>query len=255
VVDDDIDLLDVERQLLSDSGATVTTAHSAEQALGLLRSRAFDVLLSDLGMPGTDGFALIESVRSTLGLSAAQLPAAAITAFARPEDKQRALRMGYQACILKPTSPTELTRIVRDLLPTSEPMPARMQHRQAPRRCLRTLFVEDHDHIREQLAWMLRQEGLDLVVCATGEEAEAEFKRDTFDIVVTDISLPKMSGVDLARRVLADAPETWIVFATGYPMSDALEQFGPNVRSLTKPFEVEDLRHVLNEIYDSFARS
>ncbi len=259
LVDDHLDLLDVARHVLSDSGAAVTTAHSAEQALERLRDGAFDVLLSDLGMPGTDGYELIKTVRSTLGMSAHQLPAAAVTAFNRPEDQQRALRMGYQACLVKPVSPVALTRTVRTLLAGADgrrEQPAasvgpRAPQPHSPRRRLRTLFVEDNEYLREQIAWMLEQEELDVVVCATGEQAEIEFKRGAFDVVITDVSLPKMSGVDLARRVLAASPTTWVVFATGYPMADKLAYFGSHVRSLDKPFDVADLQRVLEEIHDS----
>ncbi len=261
LVDDHLDLLEVERHLLSECGACVTTADSADQALARLRNGRFDVLLSDLGMPGTDGYALIKSVRSTLGLSAAQLPAAAITAFNRAEDRQRALQMGYQAFIAKPVSSLELTRTVRMLLAAADgrqqqPPAALGQSaspRQQPRRRLRTLFVEDNEYLREQVAWMLEQEGLDLAVCATGEQAEIEWQRGAFDILITDVSLPRMSGVDLARRILAAAPDTWVVFATGYPMADRLAQFGPHVRSLDKPFDAVDLQRVLDEVHESLA--
>ena len=123
------------------------------------------------------------------------------------------------------------------------------------RRRLRTLFVEDNEYVREQIAWMLEQEGLDVVVCATGEQAEIEFNRSAFDVVVTDVSLPKMSGVDLARRLLAAHPRTWVVFASGYPMGDKLDQFGPRVRSLNKPFETVDLQRLLDEVHGNLEPS
>ena len=116
MVDDHADILEAERRMLSDCGAEVTAVSSAEQALHCLRSARFDVLLSDLGLPHMDGYGLIDAVRTTLGLSAAELPAAAVTAFVRPEDHQRALQAGYQACILKPMSPAAFARTVLDLI-------------------------------------------------------------------------------------------------------------------------------------------
>ena len=116
VVDDHADMLEAERRMLSDCGAEVTAVASAEQALHCLRGARFDVLLSDLGLPHMDGYGLIDAVRTTLGLSAAELPAAAVTAFVRPEDHQRALQAGYQACILKPMAPAAFARTVLDLI-------------------------------------------------------------------------------------------------------------------------------------------
>ncbi|MGE0802571.1 MAG: response regulator [Lautropia sp.] len=112
LVDDHSDLLDVQHRLLSDAGAEVTIAGSAAEGLEYLRARRFDVLLSDLGMPGMDGYELIDHVRTRLGIDATRLPAAAITAFVRPEDQQRALQAGYQACLTKPVAAGDLEYLV-----------------------------------------------------------------------------------------------------------------------------------------------
>ncbi len=95
---------------------------------------------------------------------------------------------------------------------------------------------------------MLEEAGLDLVTCATGEDAEAEFRKGALDLVLTDISLPKMSGVDLARRVLALAPQTWVIFSTGYDMGNRLSHLGPKVRTLLKPFEFDELQRLMGEV-------
>ncbi|MEO7338583.1 MAG: response regulator, partial [Caldimonas sp.] len=82
----------------------------------LLRNDVPDVLLSDVGMPGMDGYDFVGAVRSRLGLSAERLPAAAITAFVRPEDRARALKAGFQAHIEKPLRTQLLIRTVLDLV-------------------------------------------------------------------------------------------------------------------------------------------
>ncbi|HEX2644758.1 MAG TPA: response regulator, partial [Thermoanaerobaculia bacterium] len=85
LVDDQKDALEAVRRLLIESGAAVSTATSAQEALELLREQRPHVLLSDIGMPGMDGYQLIREVRERLGLTGAELPAAAFTAFARLE--------------------------------------------------------------------------------------------------------------------------------------------------------------------------
>lgn len=255
LVDDDADMLAFERRLLGDCGANVTTAGSAELALQCLRRERFDVLLSDLGMPGTDGYGLIKTVRSTLGISADRLPAAAVTGFVRAEDRERALADGYQAFVQRPASPTALARTVFDLMqrapPAITPRPA--QSASVPR--LRALFVEDNSDLQEQIGWMLEDEGLDLVTCASGEAAELEFRKGGFHVVVTDISLPNMSGIEFAQRALALAPQTWIIFSTGYPFIDRLSDIGPNVRSLLKPFDAAELHQLIDEVRAGLDRS
>ena len=263
LVDDHADMLEVERRLLVDCGASVTTATSAEQALQRLRADRFDVLLSDLGLPGMDGYGLIESVRLSLGISAQRLPAAAVTAFARPEDQQRVLGAGYQTCVVKPLDPIVLARTVHDLAarcsagaierPRGSPGSdvAASASRAPPTRRLRVLFVEDSAELRDQIGWMLEQEKLDSVICASGEEAEVELARageGRFDVIMTDVSLPNMSGVELARRALARQPGAWVIFSTGFPMEFGLESFGPNVRALLKPFDESELHLLMDEV-------
>ena len=115
VVDDDEQSRDVVAAHLHGSNAAVLTAASASEALEMLRSRRVDVLLADIGMPGEDGYALIEKVRRAEALQVASIPAAALTAFARDEDRQRALQAGYQLHLAKPVDASSLVAAVANL--------------------------------------------------------------------------------------------------------------------------------------------
>ncbi len=256
LVDDHADVLEVHARLLSEHDALVTTAESAEAALALLRARPFDVLLSDLGMPGLDGYDLIRRVRGELGLSAAALPAAAVTAFVRLEDRDAALGAGYQRCLQKPVSPVLLVRTVAQLcLPGVAPAGAAAPSGALPAPSrevgfvpLRTLFIEDNEDLREQTAWMLEEEGLQVRAFANAEDALACYVPEEVDVVVTDVSLPGMSGLDLARAILRRSPQAWVVFSSGYAMGNDLSNFGPHVRALLKPFDFVDIRRLVEEI-------
>lgn len=113
VVDDQADALEMARRLLAECGAAVETASSAEAALDRLERQLPDVLVSDIGMPGMDGYSLIRDVRQRWQPS--ELPAAALTAFARPEDRDRAFSAGYQAHLSKPLRPQDLIATVAAL--------------------------------------------------------------------------------------------------------------------------------------------
>ena len=113
VVDDESDTLDLVKRVLGDNRAEVTTAPSVDAALTLLSRFTPDVLISDISMPGRDGYELIRAVRATS--SAEELPAAALTAFARPEDAVRAHEAGFQMHLAKPLEPEELVRVVAQL--------------------------------------------------------------------------------------------------------------------------------------------
>jgi signal transduction histidine kinase/CheY-like chemotaxis protein len=107
-VDDDQDALNMVQEILEAGGADVAVALSARQALDMLRTLRPDVLVSDLGMPSMDGFELIAEVRKSREPAVREVPAAALTAFARSEDSAKALRNGYQLHLSKPIDPEEL---------------------------------------------------------------------------------------------------------------------------------------------------
>jgi len=114
-VDDEPDGLGLVAAILGRAGATVLTASSAARALELVESARPDVLLSDVEMPEESGYALIKKVRSLPPERGGRTPAAALTAYARLEDRTRALRAGFQMHIPKPLNPTELAAIVASL--------------------------------------------------------------------------------------------------------------------------------------------
>jgi signal transduction histidine kinase len=114
VVDNESDARGLLRVVLEGCGASVEEASAADEALECIRRRLPDVLLSDIAMPGEDGYALIRKVRDLDGPSRT-LPAAALTAFATATDRARALLAGYQAHIPKPVEPSELAAVVAAL--------------------------------------------------------------------------------------------------------------------------------------------
>jgi signal transduction histidine kinase/CheY-like chemotaxis protein len=111
-VDDDLDALVLLREVLETAGAVVTTAGSAAEALEIAEHAAHDVLISDIGMPGMDGFELIRRIRGMSDTTVNRIPAAALTAYARSDDRTRTLQSGFQMHLSKPINPAELAAAV-----------------------------------------------------------------------------------------------------------------------------------------------
>jgi CheY-like chemotaxis protein len=111
-VDDDADALSLVADLLEAAGATVATAQSAEDALRQVADEVPHVLVADLGMPRVDGFQLIAQVRRHRDPRVRRIPAAALTAYARSEDRVKALRAGFQVHLAKPIDPAELVATI-----------------------------------------------------------------------------------------------------------------------------------------------
>jgi CheY-like chemotaxis protein len=114
-VDDDDDTRGLLEQVLASQGATVKAVPSAAEALGALERERVDVLLTDIEMPGTDGYQLIKELRQRPAQQGGSVPAAALTAYARTEDRLRALRAGFQLHLAKPVQPAELITVVGSL--------------------------------------------------------------------------------------------------------------------------------------------
>jgi hypothetical protein len=115
VVDDDADARELVKRLLEEYGATVEVASSSAEALEIIRLGKLDVLVSDIGMPGEDGHALVRRVRTLPPEQGGRVPAVALTAYARAEDRVKAIRAGFQMHLAKPVEPAELIAMVASL--------------------------------------------------------------------------------------------------------------------------------------------
>ena len=115
LVDDEADARELTERILRDNHAEVHSAGSVAQALQLLEQVRPHVLVSDIGMPDADGFDLLAHIRTHASPDAPRLPALALTAFAQPQDRQRALANGFQAWVAKPLDPAELLAAVAQL--------------------------------------------------------------------------------------------------------------------------------------------
>jgi two-component system cell cycle response regulator CpdR len=113
---------------------------------------------------------------------------------------------------------------------------------------LRILYVEDNDIVREVTSELLAQDQRQIVACATAEEALKTFTAERFDLVITDVSLPVMSGLDLARSILKLRPHVPIILASGYDLDFAVENWGTNVRSIIKPFEADEIEAIMRKL-------
>lgn len=115
VVEDELDALDLLTIDLREHGAKVTGVSAATEALGLIRNEHFDVLISDIGMADTDGYGLIQQIRKYEGPGGEHIPAIALTAYARAQDRAHALSAGYNAHMAKPVEIRELVSVVKCL--------------------------------------------------------------------------------------------------------------------------------------------
>jgi two-component system, cell cycle response regulator CpdR len=119
---------------------------------------------------------------------------------------------------------------------------------------LMILYVEDNKQLRDTICELLESDKRMISACASAEEALTALSVQQYDVVVTDISLPGLSGTELTRRVISSRPDQWVVLCSGYQLPTDLSKLGANVRSLVKPFEISDLDAILDEIAAAMQR-
>jgi len=115
VVDDEPDACELVKRLLEMAGASVSMAASASEAMECILARRPNVVVCDLAMPGEDGYSLIRWLRVLEGSQESGLPALALSAYARSEDRTKAIRSGFQNHLAKPVEPAELLAVVSSL--------------------------------------------------------------------------------------------------------------------------------------------
>jgi CheY-like chemotaxis protein len=115
VVEDDEDMRGLVSWAVADSGADVTAVASAEEALAVIGDRQPDILVSDIRLPGDDGYVLLHKVKALLADRSGTIRAVALTAFATAADRKKALDAGYQAQVNKPVDPADLVALLAEV--------------------------------------------------------------------------------------------------------------------------------------------
>ena len=119
MIDDEADARMLIQHILTKCNATVTTAASAAEGLEAVKQHRPDMILSDIGMPGEDGYEFLAKLRQLPDAEGGDTPAVALTAFARSEDRRRALMAGFQMHLPKPVEPAELLAVASNLFAAS----------------------------------------------------------------------------------------------------------------------------------------
>jgi signal transduction histidine kinase/CheY-like chemotaxis protein len=250
-VDDERDSTEVLRAVLAASGVEVTTARTGHEALALLPAVRPDVLISDIGMPDLDGYELIQRVRRLPPEHGARVPAIAVTALARSQDRARAFLAGFDVYIAKPIDPAELTAVLVNLTGRrTGPIAQLATLDEGPRGALagaRLLVVDDDVDSGELLAEILRMHGAETEIAHSAAAAAAAVCVFRPDVLLSDISLPDKDGYTFIRELRARGADDggWIpaIAISGHVAPDDVKRaiLAGFQLHLAKPLDPNDL--------------
>ncbi|RAL21166.1 hypothetical protein DL240_13615 [Lujinxingia litoralis] len=181
--------------ILSDLEVPIDIAENGEEALQMLQEQAYSLVISDVDMPRMDGVALTRMVRSTAGLD--HIPVILLTSLDHPESREAGLKAGAIDYLIKGAiGGGELVNRVREILTV-----APYVERQEPTRKLRILVAEDTETVAASIAFVLSEGPYDIVLATDGKDALSRIKQSAFDLLITDMQMPYMSGTELVRAV------------------------------------------------------
>jgi CheY-like chemotaxis protein len=254
VVEDEPDTRELIEYTLARSGARVTAVETAAEALEALRHEPPHVLVSDIGLPVEDGYALIDMVRRLEAGQGREVPALAVSAYAREEDRMKALAAGFQGYVSKPFEPATLVSAVGSLAgrgaspagQASESAGAETGERRPP---ARILIVEDDFDSREGLRELLQVWGHSVEVAQDGTEGIEKAMETQPGIALIDIGLPGLDGYEVAHRIREAFGERPILLValTGYVDSEDRQRASESGfdAHLPKPISAEKLKPLL----------
>jgi CheY-like chemotaxis protein len=237
-------------EILKSAGCDVRATGSVAEALDALREFRPDVLVSDIGMPGEDGYALMRRLRNGPDAWSRQVPALAVSAYAREEDRIRSLSVGFQMHITKPFDPLDLTAAVGHLLRRT---PVANEEKSSPpldagAPCV--LVVEDDGDLREGLRQLLESSGYRVEVSDNGVEGVERAIECRPQLAFIDIGLPRLDGFGVAERIRQSLPraDVHLVALTGRTSPEDLQRIVASGfdEYLAKPFSFDRLDDLLS---------
>ncbi|MGH8014874.1 MAG: response regulator [Candidatus Zixiibacteriota bacterium] len=236
VVDDDQKLLTLLDDTLTTIGYTTSTVLSANEALFKLSKRVYDLVITDIDMPEMDGFELLNKIRN----SYPRLPVIFITGVAKLDMIGRANPEGFLA---KPFRISNLEELIDKTLSGKEEK-LEIKHR-------RILVIDDDENFREMLIEALKVCDYSAIPASNPKEALETLERVKVDAVVTDIKMPVMDGVSLARTIKDRHPYLPVILITAYHFFENYTYDEQNKMAdgiLQKPFGLELILDLLKKV-------
>lgn len=221
------------RQILKYHGYEVLEAEDGAAGLKMAGEHMPDLVLLDLQMPVMGGFAVIREMRKTPELS--DLKVIAVTSFAMKGDREKALEAGFNDYVTKPIDTRKFIEIVKNIIPGGNATPVKQV----------ILCVDDKPENIKLLENILVPRGYDAVSAASGEEALMKIRSRTIDLVLLDLMMPEMDGLQVSRKIKDDKKcrNIPIIILSSYTGAE------PYINTLSsevfayiqKPFKTEEL--------------
>jgi len=231
IVDEDISILETIGDIFQDRGYNVAMVDNGQRAIKLVSRRYFDVVLMDIRMPGIDGLETYKEVKRIIPTAAVIM----MTGDSKEKLVKKSIEEGAYTVIYKPFNVKKVIKIVEEAL--KKPI---------------ILIVDDRIEDRETLRDILAGKGYRVVLAKDGYEAVGFSEKGNFDVILLDIKMPKMDGIETMERIKELRPDAGIIMMTAYSMEEFVED---SLRKgaytcLFKPIDVEKMLEAIQKVRD-----
>jgi diguanylate cyclase (GGDEF)-like protein len=231
IVDDDISILETVGDIFQERGYNVAMVDNGQRAIKLVSRRYFDVVLMDIRMPGIDGLETYKEVKRIIPTAAVIM----MTGDSKEELVKKSIEEGAYTVIYKPFNVKRVIKIVEEAL--KKPI---------------ILIVDDRIEDRDTLRDILAGKGYRTVLAKDGYEAVGFSEKGNFDVILLDIKMPKMDGIETMERIKELRPDAGIIMMTAYSMEEFIED---SLRKgaytcLFKPIDVEKMLEAIQKVRD-----
>ncbi len=234
LVDDETEFVDSLSERLGLRGMKTDVAYDGEQALKAVEKSAPDAMVLDLRMPGMDGIEVLEKVKKDYP----NIRVIVLTGHGTDEDEAKALKLGASVFMKKPVDIDQLVKILR-------------------KERMKVLLVDDEKEFVDSLSERLELRNVEAGIAYDGEQAIKAVDEEEPDVLVLDLRMPGIDGIEVLRRVKKSHPEMPVVILTGHGTEDdekKARRMGASAY-LKKPVDVNQLTGVLQKVVGRFKKS
>jgi CheY-like chemotaxis protein len=251
VVDDEPDAREIIAEILEGAHASVAGFGSMDEALAGLEEAAPDVIVSDIAMPGGDGYALLKEIRRREQGTGRRAPAIALTAYVRREDRARALAEGFDRHLTKPIEPEAFLAVVAEVAPRDRSGKGTRRSSDGDGNRADVLVIEDDHDSGQGLKALLESGGFRVDVAGNGEEGIRMALSAPPGIALVDLGLPGLNGYEVAarlRRQTGDRPLV-LIAVSGYEEEEHRKRaFASGFDAyLVKPVRPDQLEEIIQQ--------
>ncbi|OGJ87752.1 MAG: hypothetical protein A2268_02550 [Candidatus Raymondbacteria bacterium RifOxyA12_full_50_37] len=248
VVDDEKDLTDITCAMLSKSGFAVDAVNDPKEALVLIKQQHYGLLISDVHMPGMNGIELVKAAHK----AQPRMETIIMSAYGTEATRDKCERLGLFGYLEKPIHWDVLADMAAKALASDRAM--RLGYCNADPMLgfnrERILIADDNPHMCDILERLLSEKGYRISIVSNGSQAYEKILVNDYDLIILDINMPKMDGVEAVKAIREHDPYTYILLISGEAGSEDINQALKNGANhfIPKPFDHNELLKFIGEI-------